>query len=63
MWVSKSVLCIKDYWQRRSKSFVDRSGDHIDLWDKDEITGSGMFMRSIYELFGVAYNLNKSKGI
>lgn len=57
------VIFFKDYWQRGSESFVNRSGDHIDLWNKDEITGSGIFMRSIYELFGAVSDLNRSKEI
>jgi len=57
------VIFFKDYWQRGSESFKSRSGDHIDLWNKDEITGSGMFMRSISEFFGVVSDLNKCKEI
>lgn len=57
------VIFFKDYWQRGSESFANRSGDHIDLWNKSEITGSGMFMRSVYEFFGVVSDLNKSKEI
>ncbi|GAB2188535.1 hypothetical protein MAH1_01410 [Sessilibacter sp. MAH1] len=57
------VIFFKDYWQRGRETFDNRSGDHIDLWNKNEITGSGMFMRSIYELFGVVSDLNKSKEI
>lgn len=57
------VIFFKDYWQRGNESFTNRSGDHIDLWNKNEITGSGMFMRSIYEFFGVVSDLNKSREI
>lgn len=57
------VIFFKDYWQRGSESFGSRSGDHIDLWNKDEISSSGMFMRSVYEFFGVVSDLNKSKEI
>lgn len=57
------VIFFKDYWQRGSEKFENRSGDHIDLWNKNEITSSGMFMRSIYELFGVVSDLNKSREI
>ena len=52
------VIFFKDYWQRGKERFEARSGDHIDLWNKDEITGQGMFMRSIYEFFGVVFDLN-----
>ena len=57
------VIYFKDYWQRGKESFENRSGDHIDLWNKDEITGSGMFMRSVYEFFGVVSDLNNSKEV
>ena len=57
------VIYFKDYWQRGKESFEARSGDHIDLWNKDEITGQGMIMRSIYEFFGVVSDLNNSKEI
>lgn len=57
------VIFFKDDWQRGSESFQNRSGDHIDLWNKNEITGSGMLMRSVYELFGVVSDLNKSKEV
>ncbi len=57
------IIFFKDYWQRGSESFTNRSGDHIDLWNKNEISGSGMFMRSVYEFFGVVSDLNKSKEI
>ena len=57
------IIFFKDYWQRGKESFANRSGDHIDLWNKDELTGSGMFMRSVYEFFGVVSDLNKSKEV
>lgn len=57
------VIYFKDYWQRGKESFDNRSGDHIDLWNKDEITGQGMFLRSIYEFFNAVSDLNKSKEI
>jgi len=57
------VIFFKDYWARGNQNFDDRSGDHIDLWNKNEITSSGMFMRSIYEFFGTVSDLNKSKEI
>lgn len=57
------VIFFKDYWQRGNQTFENRSGDHIDLWNKDEITGSGMFMRSIYEFFGTVSDLNDSKEV
>ena len=54
------IIFFKDYWQRGSESFDNRSGDHIDLWKKDEITGSSMFVRSILEFFGRVSDLNAS---
>ncbi|WP_020409578.1 type VI secretion system amidase effector protein Tae4 [Hahella ganghwensis] len=57
------VIFFKDYWQRGQESFDSRSGDHIDLWNEDEITGSGMFMRSVYEFFGAVSDLNNSKEV
>ncbi len=57
------IIFFKDYWQRGKESFQSRSGDHIDLWNRNEITGSGMFMRAIYEFFGVVSDLNKCKEI
>ncbi|WP_445369237.1 T6SS effector amidase Tae4 family protein [Methylomonas sp. BW4-1] len=50
-------------WQRGNESFQNRSGDHIDLWNKNELTGGGMFTRSVYEFFGVVSDLNKSKEV
>jgi hypothetical protein len=57
------VIFFKDYWQRGNESFNSRSGDHIDLWNKNEITSSGMFLRSILEFLGRVSDLNKSKEI
>lgn len=57
------IVFFKDYWQRGNESPSTRSGDHIDLWNKDEITGHGMITRSVYEFFGVVSDLNKSKEV
>ncbi len=57
------VIFFKDYWKRGSESFENRSGDHIDLWNKDEITSSSMFTRGILEFFGRVSDLNKSREI
>jgi hypothetical protein len=57
------IIFFKDYWQRGNESPENRSGDHIDLWNKNEISSSGMFMRSVYEFFGAVSDLNKSKEI
>jgi hypothetical protein len=57
------VIFFKDYWQRGNERFIDRSGDHIDLWNKGRITGSSMLYRSAIELLGLVSDLNKSKEI
>lgn len=57
------VIFFKDYWQRGSESAANRSGDHIDLWNKNSITSSSMLYRSVIELFGIVSDLNKSKEI
>ena len=57
------VIFFKDYWQRGNESMSNRSGDHIDLWNKNEITSSGMIMRSVYEFFVTLSDLNNSKEI
>lgn len=57
------VIFFKDYWQRGKESFENRSGDHIDLWNKDKITSSSMLIRGVLEFLGRVSDLNKSKEI
>ncbi len=57
------VVFFKDYWQRGNESFQNRSGDHIDLWNKNKITSSSMFTRSLLEFFGRLSDLNNSQEI
>lgn len=57
------VIFFKDYWRRENESVIDRSGDHIDLWNKDGITSGGMFLRSILEFLGRVSDLNESREI
>lgn len=57
------IVFFKDYWQRGNESLNGRSGDHIDLWNKSEITSSGMFARSVYEFFGAVSDFNDSKEV
>ena len=57
------IIFFKDYWQRGKESFENRSGDHIDLWNKNEITSSGMLFRSVLEFLGRVSDLNKSREI
>lgn len=57
------IIFFKDYWTRGNESFPNRSGDHIDLWNEDEITSSSMFTRGILEFFGRVSDFNESKEI
>ena len=57
------VIFFKDYWQRGNESFEGRSGDHIDLWSYNKITGGSMLYRSVIEFFGLVSDLNKSREI
>ncbi|GAB59305.1 hypothetical protein RNAN_2300 [Rheinheimera nanhaiensis E407-8] len=57
------IIFFKDYWTRGNESFANRSGDNIDLWNKDRITSSSMFTRSILEFFGRVSDLNQAKEI
>lgn len=61
------VIFFKDYWRRGKKSkesFDNRSGDHIDLWNKGATTDGPMWIRSISEfLFSSVSDLNDSKEV
>lgn len=58
------VIFFKDYWTRGKETFENRSGDHIDLWNKDRLTGRPMWLRELYELFSPSVSdLNKSKKV
>jgi hypothetical protein len=57
------AIFFKDYWRRGSENFASRSGDHIDLWNKNEISSSSMWRRSIAEFFGLVSDLNDSKEV
>ncbi|PKF78954.1 hypothetical protein CW749_13350 [Vibrio sp. vnigr-6D03] len=57
------IIFFKDYWQRGSESFENRSGDHIDLWNKNEITSSSMLSRWFLELFNRVSDLNDSREV
>ena len=57
------VIFFKDYWQRGGESNNNRSGDHIDLWNKGKITSSSMWWRSVIEFFNIVSDLNASKKI
>lgn len=57
------LIYFKDYWRRGNESFGNRSGDHIDLWNKSEIIDASMLYRSVIEWLGLVSDLNKSKEI
>lgn len=57
------VILFKCYWPRGNEYEETGSGGYIDLWDKDNITGGGMFLRSMYGFFGVLSDLSHSKQI
>ena len=57
------VIFFKDYWSRNGETSEARSGDHIDLWSKNRITGGSMFYRGIIELLGLVSELNKSREV
>ncbi|WP_430735509.1 type VI secretion system amidase effector protein Tae4 [Halodesulfovibrio aestuarii] len=47
----KGIIFFKDYWRRKGET--QPTGDHIDLWDKNELAGSGFF--------GSTFRLNYSE--
>lgn len=57
------IIFFKDYWQRGNENFANRSGDHIDLWNKNKITSSSMFTRGFLELLGRVSDLNEAKEV
>ena len=57
------VVFFKDYWMRGGETFPNRSGDHIDLWNRNRITEGGMWYRSMIEFLGLVSDLNKSKDL
>ncbi|MEJ2621007.1 MAG: T6SS effector amidase Tae4 family protein [Candidatus Thiodiazotropha sp.] len=57
------VVFFKDYWLRGNESQANRSGDHIDLWNRSRTTSSSKLWRGIIEIFGVFSDLNASKSI
>lgn len=62
----KGIIFFKDYWQRGNESFANRSGDHIDLWDRHRTTGYWFsWSRDFTEWIsgGTVSDQNKSKEI
>jgi len=57
------VIFFKDYWQRPGENNANRSGDHIDLWNKNAIAWGSMWWRSLFEFFYIVSDLNSSKAI
>lgn len=57
------VIFFKDYWLRGNETDANRSGDHIDLWNEDEVTSSSMWWRAVIEFFGILSDLNASREI
>ena len=39
----KGIIFFKDYWHRNGEKGDVRTGDHIDLWNKNELHSSGYF--------------------
>lgn len=57
------IVFFKDYWTRGNERTENRSGDHIDLWNKNKITSGSMFARNISEFLGFDSDLNASREI
>lgn len=36
------IVSFKDYWTREGETEINRSGDHIDLWNETQLTASGL---------------------
>jgi hypothetical protein len=65
----KGIVYFEDYWARSTDTPPNRTGDHIDLWDGNELAGStwiGTRLRLIFpwiaERFGTS-DLRKSKKV
>ncbi len=51
------IVFFKDYWTRKNETLEGRSGDHIDLWNYNRITGASMIYRSVIEFFWIRIRL------
>ncbi len=65
----KGIIFFKDYWRRKRDLGTNRTGDHIDLWDGNELAGSSWFWTRfrlnlpwVAERFGTS-DLRKSKQV
>jgi hypothetical protein len=63
------IIFFKDYWRRDGESGETRTGDHIDLWNKNELAGEGLLSTwarlnfpNIYDFFGSS-DLRRSKTV
>lgn len=41
----RGIIFFKDYWRRGNENFLNRSGDHIDLWNSDRLTTKLSYFR------------------
>lgn len=58
------IIFFKDYWQRGAETHANRSGDHIDLWNKNALGGEWTrWSRGVEEFFGIVSDLNDSRSI
>lgn len=39
------IIFFKDYWRRGGESYLNRTGDHIDLWNRYRLTTSTSYFR------------------
>lgn len=37
------IIFFKDYWMRSGESYKQRTGDHIDLWNRNRLTNSSFY--------------------
>jgi len=45
------IIFFKDYWQRSGETGDTRTGDHIDLWNKNELASIGLILTFIRRTF------------
>ena len=62
------IIFFKDYWQRNGQT--GRTGDHIDLWNKNKLANNGLvatWLRTTFSEFSESYlnmsDLKKSKSV
>jgi hypothetical protein len=41
----RGIIFFKDYWRRGNENFLNRSGDHIDLWNGERLTSKLSYFR------------------